>query len=131
MSESFLIRSATGGASLVLRSEEKDSWIAVLSGPQVTVEVPVHGYRPHASFSGFFADLAGSWRGWAGEKTYESLQGELRLRCTHDGIGHVGVHVEVWTDHPLGDWCVRGSLIVEPGQLGDLSRAAAEFDARS
>ncbi len=126
MADRFVIQSAAGDARFELRADEKDTWIAALSRPGLDAEHPVYAYRPHASFSGFFADLAATWRGWEGEKTYRSLEGELLLRCTHDGVAHVTITVELRID-PVGDWRVQGSLAVEPGQLNDLARAAEEF----
>lgn len=42
---------------------------------------------------GFFRGLAADWRGWPGERTYESSEYELRLTATHDG--HVRLAVQL------------------------------------
>jgi hypothetical protein len=44
--------------------------------------------------AGFFAELAASWRGWRGERTYESIEHDLRIVATHDG--HVRLKVRLW-----------------------------------
>lgn len=101
----------------------------MLSGPNTKVESPVYAYSPHASFADLFRRMAESWMGWDGAKTYESLEGEFSLTCTHDGVGRVTIVVEIHTDHPAGAWCVRGQLVVEPGQLAELADAAGRFTA--
>ena len=70
--------------------------------------------------------MAAEWRGWKGEKKWESLEGELSLTCTSDGLGHVAIQVDLVTD-PMREWRGGGRIVVEAGQLGALANAAAEF----
>jgi hypothetical protein len=41
----------------------------------------------------FLNGLASDWRGWQGERTYESLEHDLRLTATHDGHVHLVVQL--------------------------------------
>jgi Family of unknown function (DUF6228) len=41
------------------------------------------------SLATFFEELAESWRGWQGERIYESIEHDLRIVATHDGLTFV------------------------------------------
>lgn len=68
----------------------------------------------------FFQGLATDWRGWPGERTYESLEHELRLAATHDG--HVRIAVQMRQSSLPGGWSASGQFSVDPGE--DMTRAA-------
>ena len=40
------------------------------------------------SLADFFSDLADSWRGWDGEKSWESIEPDLAITATSDRLGH-------------------------------------------
>jgi hypothetical protein len=63
----------------------------------------------------YFDDIAANWRGWNGAKTYESLEGDLRLDAQHDGFGDVKVMVELKGDVPPYAWVATGGVITDPG----------------
>jgi hypothetical protein len=64
-----------------------------------------------------FVTMADQWRGWAGERSWSSLEGELSLRCTHDGRGHVKVAVDLRPDLLGESWTARAVLVVWAGSL--------------
>jgi len=69
----------------------------------------------------FFERLAKDWRGWRGERSFSSLEGDLRLVATHDG-GHVQLQVTVvdWVE----GWTSRAPVRLEPGeQLSQVVRS--------
>ena len=70
----------------------------------------------------FFDELATDWRGWSGERGYQSEDLELDMACWHDGIGEVVIYVEMRSTFYLGDpahpdWSATAWLTVEPGAL--------------
>lgn len=69
--------------------------------------------------AGFFRGLAADWRGWPGERTYESLEHDLRLTATHDG--HVRLAVQLRPNLP-DEWSASGVFRVDPGE--EMTRAA-------
>jgi hypothetical protein len=73
----------------------------------------------------FFQELAASWRGWPGEKAYESLEHDLRLTATHDGHVRLGVQMSR-TSGPDG-WSASVVLRLDPGE--EMTRAAGEVAA--
>jgi hypothetical protein len=68
----------------------------------------------------FFRELAADWRGWPGERTYESLEHELRLTASHDG--HVRIAVQLRQSSVPDGWSASGVFSVDPGE--EMTRAA-------
>jgi len=122
----FDIRDRDGKGSLSIAFDGTDEWPVVLSGPGLTARHRVYAYRPHGGFDRMFKEMAAAWRGWEGEKVWRSLEGELRLVCTHDGLGRVTIVVGLQMDFPA-EWSAEVTLLVEPGQLDALAKAAADF----
>jgi hypothetical protein len=74
---------------------------------------------------GFFQGLAADWRGWPGERTYESLEHELRLTATHDGHLRIAVHLRQ-SSLPDG-WSASAAFRVDPGE--EMTQAAESVTA--
>jgi hypothetical protein len=73
----------------------------------------------------WWQDLADSFRGWEGEKTWESLEHDASLSARHDRTGHVTVRVTL--RGPLGyepDWGASATFAFDAGE--ELSRVASE-----
>lgn len=72
----------------------------------------------------FFDGLAENWRGWNGEQTWNSVEDDLSLAATHDGLGHVLLWVTLGTvvAPEQKTWLVRAPIEFE---AGDLDRVAA------
>ena len=79
----------------------------------------------YGALADFFDGLAASWRGRDGERAFGSLEGDLDLVATHDGHVRLTVRLRV-VDGP-GDWDVRATVTVDPGE--DISSAAADVRA--
>lgn len=93
----------------------------------------VHFYEPRGFLLGlgeFFASIADDWRGWTGEKTWASVEDELSLRATHDGLGHITIVAELRRtfDPPAREWLARGAIQLDAGALDAVARAAAAFE---
>ena len=89
----------------------------------------VHSVEQHyvsgfADLVTFFDSLVDDWRGWTGERRWESLEGELQVTATHDG--HVRLAVTVRAAYP-GDWRAWATISLDPGE--QLSQAAHELGA--
>jgi uncharacterized protein DUF6228 len=86
------IRSASDGAVLVLgplRGGLGGYYLAELRTAVVAGKVEV--YDEPAFLGAFFAELAGLWwKGWEGERRYESIEEHLTLVATRDSRGRVG-----------------------------------------
>ena len=128
----LLLRSNQGSDQLLLWAVKPgDEWRARIDFGDLSAEAKVH-----ERFSGdalrldaYFADLAQRWRGWEGDREWESLG--LRLAARHDGLGHVTLDATLDADYATAErWRVRASLIVDAGGLGALALAAGALDER-
>ena len=93
-------------------------------GPDMSASRQVYagwdgGFTPLAAF---FADLADQWRGWEGERVFESIEGDLRIEATHDG--HVRLRVLLWESTVPHGWRVESAIRLDAGEA--LSRAATD-----
>ena len=84
------------------------------------------GYAP-AHPVPLFTEMARHWSGWSGELSWESLEGELALRCNHDRLGHISIRVELRSGPMEVDWRVTAVIMAEAGQLEDIALRAAQF----
>ena len=87
----------------------------------VTTIVYEHGRRLVA----YFRELADGWRGFDGVTSFVSLEGQLMIDASHDGLG------TVWCDVRLREparptWDFGASLGVEAGT--QLDKLAGEID---
>ena len=77
----------------------------------------------------FFADLAASWRGWAGERRWRARQGELEIEASHDGRRYVLIAVTVRRPQVTlanDAWSARIVFTLEAGeQLTSVARDLA------
>lgn len=89
---------------------------------QGVVDIPCPESGQDAELVSFFQDLAESWRGWEGTRTWESFGSVLRIDATHDGFARVTISAMLT---PLyEDWSARVAVQAEPGE--QLSRIAAD-----
>ena len=59
-------------------------------------------------------EIAVAWRGFDGVREYASLEGQLRLAFTHDGLGTIRCEVAVARLEPP-EWSFSAVLIVGAG----------------
>jgi hypothetical protein len=78
-----------------------------------------------------FTDMARQWAGWSGELVWQSLCGELKMRCTRDRRGHIVIGVELRSEQSSSDWRVMASVLTEAGQLETHARRAVSFFGRT
>ncbi len=78
-----------------------------------------------------FKDAASEWRGWSGEKYWESLEGEFRLGLTSDNVGHITLRVVISHDWGGPDrWRLTAELGIDAGQLESVAQAVGRFFGR-
>jgi hypothetical protein len=96
------------------------------------VEVKGYGLRTEARASSymapdldsFFASLAGDWKGWKGERTWATLEGEFQFTATTDSLGHVRLGYFLRPPQTGFNWELRGALELEAGQLEAIAKEA-------
>jgi len=77
-----------------------------------------------------FEEMARRWSGWLDEMRWESLEGEMVLRCTHDRKGHISIRVTLRSGPLEHDWEVIATVMAEAGQLEDIVRRGRTFFGR-
>jgi Family of unknown function (DUF6228) len=133
----LIVRSNRRSDELALAPDVNDYWRATVEfdGLRATVRF----YEPEmGSLPAYFAALAEAWRGWDGERVWQSLESDCRLAAVHDGLGSIGllVRLRTLTDFvgpPLAEgWHAEGALVLDAGSLDDLTRRAEKLysDAR-
>jgi hypothetical protein len=78
----------------------------------------------------FFDDLANHWRGWEGAKIWGSLEGQLKLACTRDKLGHLFLRVTLQDNLGAADWLAGATLELAAGDLEQLAAAAKSIFQR-
>ena len=115
----------SGATLIALSHETTDSVLATITEGDLTARRVVQGAYSGGfdSLAAFFAGLADDWRGWEGERIYESLEHDLRFVAVHDG--HIRLKVRLWQSSDPNGWSVETRLILEPGE--ELARVAQDL----
>ncbi|MEM6433115.1 MAG: DUF6228 family protein [Cyanobacteria bacterium P01_D01_bin.115] len=88
----------------------------------------VYAYTDGTGIVRLFAEAAHEWKGWNGDKVWESLESELRIELRIDRLGHVIVAVRVRSDPGGADpWQLEAELGLDAGQLDGVAREAARL----
>jgi uncharacterized protein DUF6228 len=75
----------------------------------------------------WFLEVAENWRGWQGDRRWESMEHELRLVATNDRRGHIAITIRLRSGICEHDWSVAATLKVDAGQLDEIARHAVKF----
>lgn len=86
-----------------------------------------HGYaQGFRGLADFFAELTTDWRGWEGVRTWESIEGDLRIEAQHK-FGHIQLRVTIRANSAAwgnDGWSATADLTLDAGE--QLSHASAE-----
>ena len=106
---------------------ETGSVVVRLRVPGLDASRQVWGYyaTDFPALVAFFNGLASDWRGWQGERAYESLEHDLRLTATHDG--HVHLVVQLQDTSRRDGWSATGVVHLDTGE--EMTRAAEDVAA--
>lgn len=107
-----------------------DSFFVRIEEPGLSAAVQVDNSRYIQGPEILFHEMAESWRGWSGEKTWRALEGELELSATSDSLGHITVRVHLCPTAGPEGWRVISHAYIEAGQLDSLRTRAAKFFGR-
>jgi hypothetical protein len=125
---SLQLADADGGLSLRASAGSLDYVRATLRVRELQASARVsivHGVD--APLATLFEDLAESWRGWKGSKTWAAYEGGLALACEHDGLGHITLTVELQEGAGYG-WLARGDVPLEAGRLDVVAREVRRLE---
>ena len=117
------IRSARDGVILTLAnfvSEDSsalsESFLVSVQNHELRAEARASSFMA-ASLGKYFRDIAEHWRGWKGEKSWATLEGEFGFSATADNTGHVRLSYFLRPPYTGFQWELRGALELEAGQL--------------
>lgn len=135
--DEFLIPSAAGIGGLLFYdrsppdlTQSIGSFCVRVSDHNLSAAGQVYaGYAPSHPAK-LFADMAARWSGWPDVLAWDSLEGELALRCSHDRLGHIAIRVELRSGPMDNDWRLEATVMAEAGQLEAIARRAASFFGR-
>ena len=98
---------------------------AILQTDGLTAQhVVVHHYaKGFDDLIEFFDRLAEDWRGFTGERTFTSLEGDLALAARHDG--HVQLRVTLRQSTLPDGWTAEAHVRLDPGE--QLSRVVEDL----
>ena len=113
------------------QSQELESYAVQIVNQDLSATIRVWAGYELSSPMAFFQEMAEPSHGWEGDLTWESLEGELALAATHDGLGHIRVSVGLKSGHMPDDWHVRGCVRTEAGLLSSHAHHAAKFFGRT
>jgi len=95
------------------------------AGLDASLRVSAHYATSFDELVNFFNRLAADWRGWQGERAYESLEHELRLTAIHNG--HVLLVVQLRQSSLPDGWSAAAVIQLDPGE--ELTQAANDVAA--
>ncbi|MGH3848443.1 MAG: DUF6228 family protein [Pseudonocardiaceae bacterium] len=128
-----LILDGINGRRLVLnRTEPGDedgvwSYEATLLLPAGSTATPVWDLGD--TLARFLRDLAESWRGFDSQRSFRSLESQLKLDCHHDGVGTVTCMVSLGSVAPP-TWALTAELDLGAGaHLDEIANQAERFCA--
>ncbi len=109
----------------LMQTDGSEYFLVTIRGHNLSAFSKVYAYDPFDSgLTRFFEYIAKCWKGWNGEKKWTSLEGELRLICTTDSLGHVSIEATLFDG-----WSVRNTFYVDAGQLEQLASDIKKFFA--
>lgn len=80
-----------------------------------------------SSLAALFSDLADSWSGWEGEKSWHSIEHELLITAASDNLGHCLLTFTL-QNGPNYTWrAIVGGFIVDAGE--EMAAVAREISA--
>jgi hypothetical protein len=125
--ESVTIRSVRDGTELILSTEgfpASEKLDVSLVGPSCSARLATSTYC-NGSPALLFRKMAASWRGWEGELSWSTLEGEFKMTATADRLGHIDLLVEIHSDAYPREWELKARLNLEAGSLELLYRSVA------
>jgi hypothetical protein len=118
----LVLKSADSASTLTLSDIVGDRFTACYSSPEVTVSRRVWAYTDFGLLVDLFQSMARDWKGWDGERTWGSIEGEFSISATADRLGHVSLSLGFTQNDASEPWSVSVQLNLEAGQLERIAR---------
>ena len=133
MTDRVEIKSSEGAACLTLSEPEADRggdppgyFTATVVDANFRASSRVYAYGA-GNIADLFEDLARNWRGWEGEKSGGSIEGDLCIDCESDRLGHTFARVTLTSGPYDRCWRAEVTIRLDAGQLDGLAKQARQF----
>lgn len=131
----MLIRGESNSGSIELSEQEgltktdgSEFYRVTLRENAFEASIRVYAFNPKDDALPKFASrLADDSKGWKGLRIWRSLEGEFRLECEHDGVGHIRL-TETIHSNPYGcGWTGQIRFDVTAGELEGIAYQVDHF----
>ena len=113
------------------RSHDSKGWLTqytvTLYSPNMSGTVRVDNSPYGESPLQLFQSIENEWKGWKGEKSWWSFEGEFDLSATSDSTGHITLKASLFSGYGVPSSRLQTELQVESGQLDQIAKTAREF----
>lgn len=117
------LKSANTGATLEFSAVRNQYCTVTFSSAALRASHQVWIYSGEGErFASLFVEMAEHWTGWAGAKTWASLEADFSLSCTSDSLGHITLEVEMVDRDSPEEWSTQFKIEVEAGQLETIAQ---------
>ena len=126
------IRSADSAAKLTFSDFDGASFTAALDSPTLSTEVRVYAPRDLeaadvAGLIGLFKKMSENWKGWKGELTWASLEGEFEIAATSDSLGHTTLSLTFREHDGPMPWSTSVDFVLESMQVEKAYKGIAQL----
>ncbi len=116
----MIIKSSDGLGLLRLGPRHGEYLNVELEGPELRASTRIYLYEDNLSLLKLFEELSKNWKGWGGVKSWASLEGDFKVSCASDKLGHISFSLEIVNRTVDPEWAVRTTVRVDSGSLDDL-----------
>jgi hypothetical protein len=126
------IKSANTGAKLEFSGVRNEYFTVEFSSVSLSASHAVWVYAGDCErLVNLFLEMAESWTGWEGAKTWDAIEGDFSLSCTCDKLGHITLEVELVGRDAPELWSAKFNVEVEAGQLEKIANEMKALFERS
>jgi len=122
-----VIKSSRDGRTLTFSEREGDYFKVAVGGGSVSAIKKVWGYTDTSFLVDLFTSIARDWKGWTGERHWESIEGDLKVSASSDKLGHIRLETEIKNHDPEDDWRIQVPVYLDAGSLDTIAKSIDHF----
>jgi len=122
-----VIKANRDGRSLTFSDRDGDYFKVEVAGGPVTAMKTVWGYTDTSFLVDLFSSIAADWKGWAGERNWESIEGDLKITASSDKLGHIRLEVYIRNNDQENDWRIQTPVYLDAGSLDGVAKSVGRF----
>jgi hypothetical protein len=123
-----LIESSNSDSRLEFGELDGDYFRASLYSDSHAANIRVSTHTDPYGVVRLFKEAASDWRGWPGEKCWESLEGDFRIELRSGSTGHIRLRILIAHDCGNPDpWRLNAEFGIEAGQLESVALNVERF----